>query len=210
MSYQKTELYFLVSLLAVMSVITFFIFEPFLYALLLALIFATVFSGVHKRVLGRIKGNHGLASLISTTFVLVVIVVPVTLLSIQIFDESTSLYSSVVENGGSAALSQATEEALRKSGVAPFLPAGSLDVSQYMKQGLSFLIQHLGTIFSNIAKILVGVFILFIALYYLFKDGHKLKKSVIALSPLSDVYDETIFSKLELAINSVAETANAG
>lgn len=203
MTYQKSELYFLLTLLAIMSVVTFFIFEPFLYALLLAFIFATVFSGVHKRVLGRIRGNHGLASLLTTTFVLVVIVTPVTFLSIQIFDEATSLYSSVVDNGGAAALSQVAEEALRKSGVAPFLPSGSLDISQYMKQGLSFLIEHLGTVFSNLAKILVGVFVLFIALYYLFKDGQKLKKSVIALSPLSDVYDETIFHKLELAINSV-------
>lgn len=203
MSYQKSELYFLVTLLAVMSVLTFFIFEPFLYALILALIFATVFSGIHRRILGRMRENHGLASLISTTFVLAVIVVPVTFLSLQIFDEATSLYTSVVENGGSAVVSQLAEESLRKSGVAPFLPAGSLDISQYMKQGLSFLIEHLGTVFSNIAKILVGVIVLFIALYYLFKDGHKFKKSVVSLSPLSDVYDETIFQKLELAINSV-------
>lgn len=203
MSYQKSELYFLVTLLAVMSVLTFFIFEPFLYALILALIFATVFSGIHRRILGRMRENHGLASLISTTFVLAVIVVPVTFLSLQIFDEATSLYTSVVENGGGAVVSQIAEEALRKSGIAPFLPAGSLDISQYMKQGLSFLIEHLGTVFSNIAKILVGVFVLFIALYYLFKDGHKFKKSVVSLSPLSDVYDETIFQKLELAINSV-------
>ena len=49
----------------------------------------------------------------------------------------------------------------------------------------------------------MGVFIFLVALYYLFKDGHKLKKAVVALSPLRDIYDETIFSKLALAINSV-------
>jgi len=203
MSYQKSELYFLVTLLVAMSVVTFFIFEPFLYALLLAIIFATVFEKTHKRVLGRMRENRGLASLISTTFVLLVIVVPITFLSIQIFDEATSLYTSVVSNGGGAVLSQVAEDTLRESGIAPYLPAGSLDVSQYMKQGLGFLIDHLGTVFSNIAKILVGVIVLFIALYYLFKDGHNLKKYVVSLSPLSDVYDETIFHKLELAINSV-------
>jgi len=85
----------------------------------------------------------------------------------------------------------------------PFLPVGSLDFEQYMEQGLSFLIEHLGTVFSNVAKIMVSIIVLFIALYYLFKDGHELRKSVVALSPLSDVYDETIFRKLELAINSV-------
>ena len=202
MSYQKSELYFLVTLLAGMFAITFFIFQPFLYALFLAVIFATVFAPVHKRVLALMRESHGLASLLTTAFVLVVIVVPVTFLSVQIFQEATSLYSSVVNDGGTIGLSRTLENALRNAGV-PFLPAGSLDISQYMKQGLSFLIQNLGTVFSNVAKIMVGIFVLLIALYFLFRDGQKFKSSVIALSPLQDMYDETIFRKLELAINSV-------
>ena len=203
MSYQKSELYFLVALLAGVGIVTFFIFEPFLYALILAVIFATVFAPVHKRVLSIMRKSHGLASLLTTAFVLVVIVVPITFLSTQIFQEATSLYSSVVNDGGASGLMSNLEEVARGT-LASFLPIGSLDFSQYIKQGLSFLIQHLGTVFSNVAKILVGVFVLFIALYYLFKDGQEFKKSVISLSPLSDVYDEIIFRKLELAINSVA------
>lgn len=202
MSYQKSELYFLVTLLAGVFGLTFFIFQPFLYALILAVIFATVFSPVHKRVLSAMRESYGLASLLTTAFILIVIVVPVTFLSIQIFQEATSLYSSVVDNGGAVGLSNIAEEALQNLGV-PFLPAGSLDFSQFVKQGLSWLIGHLGTVFSNVAKIMVGLFVLLIALYFLFKDGHNLKKSVIALSPLQDIYDETIFRKLELAINSV-------
>jgi len=202
MSYQKSELYFLITLLVGMSIITFFIFEPFLYALILGVIFATVFSPVHKRILSGLRENRGLAALVTTAFVLVVIVVPVTFLSTQIFQEATSLYSSLTDSGGTAGLLKSTEDVVRSIGI-PFLPAGSLDIAQYMEQGLSFLIEHLGTVFSNVAKIMVGIIVLFIALYYLFKDGHELRKSVIALSPLSDVYDETIFRKLELAINSV-------
>src|SRR3989344_2470656 len=202
MSYQKSELYFLITLLVGMSIITFFIFEPFLYALILGVIFATVFSPVHKRILSGLRENRGLAALVTTAFVLVVIVVPVTFLSTQIFQEATSLYSSLTDSGGTAGLLKSTEDVVRSIGI-PFLPAGSFDIGQYMEQGLSFLIEHLGTVFSNVAKIIVGIIVLFIALYYLFKDGRELRKSVIALSPLSDVYDETIFRKLELAINSV-------
>ena len=50
---------------------------------------------------------------------------------------------------------------------------------------------------------MVGIFIFLIAIYYLFKDGHKLKTAIIILSPLQDIHDETIFDKLALAINSV-------
>mgnify|MGYP001572074651 FL=1 len=49
----------------------------------------------------------------------------------------------------------------------------------------------------------MGIFIFLVALYYLFKDGDKLKTAVVSLSPLQDIHDETIFNKLEVTINSV-------
>lgn len=202
MNYSKSELYFLLVLLAGMLVLTFFIFQPFLSALILAVIFSTTFAPVHKKVIAITRESHGLASLITTLLVLLVIVVPVTFLSIQIFKEATQLYSSLVDSGGITNLSRGTEDLVRSLGL-PALPAGSLDFSQYVKGGLNLLIQNLGIIFSNVAKIMVDVFILLVALYYLFKDGSKLRKFIVVLSPLKDVYDETIFRKLELAINSV-------
>lgn len=202
MSYQKSEFYFLISLIVVVGALAFFILQPFLYALILAVIFATVFAPVHKRILAITRGRSGVAAFLTTMFVLVVIVVPVTFLSIQIFQEATQLYSSLADNGGKIGISSGIEEAVRGLGI-PFLPTATFDFSQYMKQGLGWIIQNLGTVFSNVAKIMVDIFVLLIALYYLFKDGSKLKNAVVVLSPLQDVYDEAIFHKLKLAINSV-------
>lgn len=202
MSYQKSELYFLFALLAGTGIVAFFIFQPFLYALILAVIFATAFAPVHRRILSVSFGSDGFAAFLTTIFVLVVIVVPVTFLSIQIFKEATQLYSSLADNGGTIVLLRGVEESVRGLGL-PFFPTESIDFSQYMKQALGFLIQNLGTVFSNIAKVVIDLVVLLVVLYFLFKDGGKLKKSVIAMSPLQDVHDETIFRKLELAINSV-------
>jgi len=202
MSYQKSELYFLFALLAGVSVIAFFIFQPFLSALILAVIFATVFAPIHKRISTLVRGTRGLSALLATMFVLIVTVVPVTILSTLIFNQATELYSSMVSGGGVSGLSLASETVMHKLGI-NFLPVDSVDLGRYMKQGLGFLVQNLGTIFSNIAKIMVDIFILLLALYYLFRDGDKLKKAVLVLSPLHDTHDETIFHKLELAINSV-------
>ncbi len=201
MNYQKSELYFIFTLLAGAGVLTFLIFKPFLYALILAVIFATVFEPVHKRALVVTRDKSGLAALVTTISILVVIVVPVTFLGIQIFKESVQLYASLANNGGAAGLSRAIEGVAQSWGF--FLPAGSFDLGQYMQQGLSWLIQHIGTVFSNATKIMVGIFVLLIALFHLFKDGDKLKRSLIALSPLHDIHDQTIIRKLELAINSV-------
>ena len=193
MNHQKSELYFLLILLAGIFVLAFFIFKHFLYALILAMVFATVFEPFHKHALTITREKRGLSALIATISVLIVVIMPLILVGIQIFQEASGLYSSLTINGG------ATDLFKRFSSV----PIDSFDINQYLKQGLSWLLQHLGPLFGNLAKIVVSVFIFLVALYYLFKDGHKLKVAVIALSPLQDIHDETIFNKLALAINSV-------
>ena len=204
MNNQKSELYFLLVLLAGIFILTFFIFKPFFYALILAMVFATVFEPVHKRVLAITRERKSLAAFLATISVLIVVVVPITLLGIQIFQEATGLYSSLIENSGATDLSRGLGDTLNNLKKLSPVPIESVpDVSQYLKQGLGWLLQHLGSLFANIAKAIVGVFVFLVALYYLFKDGRKLKSAVVALSPLQDIHDETIFNKLALAINSV-------
>jgi len=193
MNHRKSELYFLLILLAGIFILTFFIFKPFLYALVLAMVFATVFEPVHKKALTITRERQGLAALLATTVVLTIVVMPIAFLSIQIFQEATQLYFSID-----------VEDVIQNLKRFFPVPMGfSVDVNQYLKQGLSWLLQHLGPLFANVAKVIIGVFVFLIALYYLFKDGQKLKKAVVALSPLQDIHDETIFNKLGLAINSV-------
>jgi predicted PurR-regulated permease PerM len=203
MNHQKTELNFLLILLLGIFALTFFIFRPFLYTLILALVFATVFEPVHKKTLS-LTGGSALAALLTTLSVLVVVVVPLTLLGVQIFQESTQLYGSLVVNGGATDFSREVSETLQ--GLTKFSPVPiefTIDVNQYVQQGLRWLLQHLGPLFASFAKVMVGIFIFLIALYYLFKDGRKLKAAVFALSPLQDIHDEIIYTKIILAINSV-------
>ena len=193
MNHQKSELYFLLILLVGIFILTFFIFKPFLYALVLAMVFTTVFEPVHKKALTITREKQGLAALLATVAVLIIVVAPITFLGIQIFQEATRLYSSID-----------VEDAVQN--LKRFFPIPiefSIDINQYVRQGLNWLLQHLGSLFSNVAKVMLGVFVFLVALYYLFKDGQKLKGAVIALSPLQDIHDKTIFSKLKLAINSV-------
>ncbi|OHA97733.1 MAG: hypothetical protein A3E32_00965 [Candidatus Zambryskibacteria bacterium RIFCSPHIGHO2_12_FULL_38_37] len=203
MKHSKTELYFLITLLSGIFILSFFIFKPFIFALILAIVFATVFDPIHKKALIITRERKGLAALLTTFFVLVVVVVPLIFLGIQIFQEATELYSFLIENSGEVDISSNASLAIQN--LTSFSPArvNSLDVNLYLKQGLNWLLQHLGPLFAGFAKVIISIFIFLFALYYLFKDGHKLKKTVIALSPLQDIHDETIFNKIAIAINSV-------
>jgi len=204
MNHQKSELYFLLVLLAGIFVLAFLIFKPFIYALVLAMVFATVFAPVHRRALVWCGGKNSLAALISTIIVLVVVIVPVTFVGAQIFTEASQLYTSLVNNGGASGLTRSISNTIEGlTGFSPVPIEFTSDINQYTQQGLSWLLEHLGLLFANIARAVISIFVFLVALYYIFKDGSKLKKAVVSLSPLQDIHDETIFSKLSLAVNSI-------
>jgi len=204
MKNQKSELYFVFFLLAVIFVLAFFIFQPFLYALILAIVFKTVFNGVNKKVLYITHQHKGLAAFLTTIFVILIVITPLTFLIIDIFKEATVLYSSLLSNGGLTNLSGFITNKLNNFGKFIHLPFGfSFSVNQYLKSGLDWIIQNLGSIFSNALGIVGNSLIFIFALYYLFKDGENLKESILKLSPLENTYNEKIFTKMGLAIKSV-------
>ena len=204
MNHSKTEFYFLLVFLLGIFAITFFIFKPFLFALILAIIFATVFEPVHKKILRIVRGRNAFAALLSSIAILTIVIVPLIFLGAQIFRETTQLYSSLVLSGGTTELSRSVNNALQSlTRFSPIPITFSVDVNHYVQQGIQWLLQNLGSLFASVTKILLDIFVFLIALYYSFKDGHKLKRAVIALSPLQDVHNERIFNKLAIAINSV-------
>lgn len=204
MNTRKPQFYYLMALLAGTLLLVFFIFRPFLNALIMAMVFAVVFQPVHQRVLGFTRKREGSAAIITTLFIITIILVPVILLGIQIFQEAQQLYSSIAGSGGKKIIHTTIKSMLadlRK--FFPVIRGIPIDVDLYLKEGLDWLIRHLGDVFSNFATMLMNMFIFIISLYYLLKDGHRLKKTFLSLSPLPDSDDEIIFNKLESSINSV-------
>ena len=204
MNDRKSQLYFLLIILAGTFILAFFIFRPFLYALALAMVFAIVLQPVYKKILNITYGRQGLSALITTLIVIAFIFTPLMFLGAQIFQESQQVYSSLIENGGGNAVINIFNDLL--DSFRNYFPARqefSLNIDQYLKQGLSWLIQHIGSILGSFAKMAVSSFIFLVALYYLLKDWHKFKTAVISLSPLANTDDEAVFQKLEMTINAV-------
>jgi len=206
MNTQKSQLYFLLAMLIGTIGLSVLVFRPFIFSLILAVVFAVVFRPVHLKI-QKITGSHeGFAALLTTITVIVVILVPLLLLGSQIFREASQIYGSLVSNGGKdqivTVLNSMVDE-LRK--YVPIRQDFSVNLTQYTKQVFAWLLQNAGSVFTNAATILVDSFVFTIALYYLFKDGHRLKDTVVALSPLADTDDQSVFVKLTRAINSVVK-----
>jgi predicted PurR-regulated permease PerM len=200
--------YFLMTLLAVSSVVTFFIFRPFIVVLVLAIVFAVVLQPLYRGVLRRMSALPGLAALITIIISVICILIPLTFITVQITDEAQHLYASISGGGGETYLNTVIKSVSDLAGqYAPGLALSGEDLSasvdQYVKDGLAWTVQNLGGAFGGIARLLLSLFIFLIALYYFLRDGDNLKRTVIDASPLADTEDNAVLTRLEQAINSV-------
>src|SRR3989344_2526996 len=204
MNNKTLQHYFLLTILSGVIILTFFILRPFIYVIILALMCATVFEPMHKKVLYLSRNNQGLAALATTIIIIIIILIPFIFLGIKVFGEVQQFYSFFANGNGKDAVISISNGLM--NGLQKYFPFGqniSIDSNQYVEQGLLWLLNHLAYIFGSVTKLLFNFFIFLIITYYALKDGPKIKKIIISVSPLADSDDEIIFKKIKIAINSV-------
>lgn len=190
-------------------IISFFIVQPFLLTIIMAGIFTITLHPLYKRILWLTRGHEVLASLITVFAALVCILLPLLALSTQIFSEAAQLYSSLAQGGGGKGLLISFIDGTGKTfesfmpGTGHFFEALSENVDVYLKQGLAWLVNHLGVVLSEVSTWVLDLFIFFVSLYYLLKDGQGVTKTILKLSPLDKADTAIIFERLHAAVNSV-------
>ncbi|MFA5022923.1 MAG: AI-2E family transporter [Candidatus Paceibacterota bacterium] len=200
----KPRFYFLLVLLSLSLILAFFVLRPFLYSLILAIVFSIIFQPLYQKILKGLGGKAWLASLLTIIVLIIFILVPITFLIIQVFQEAQSLYLSLAGGLGNQTLSDLWPSLSQKlSHISPLFNNLSLDFDQYLKNILSFLVQNLGVLFSNLARIFASLFVFLFAFFFLLKDGGQLKQKITQISPLSKEDDEAIVKKITRAINAV-------
>ncbi|MEK7163421.1 MAG: AI-2E family transporter [Patescibacteria group bacterium] len=200
MDTKKLQLYFFISLLIAIFIIVLALFRPFIAPVALALMTAIVVRPVDRWILARTKGRRTLAAVLTVLFVLVVILVPLSILIEQVAVESFSFYTAVRDRGLGDASSLA---AFVIEPIQNIYPTWNPDVGGYVKSVADSLVNNFGKIFSSTASIVLGLFIVLVTLFYILRDGRRIKKTIMNISPLADTYDEQIIDKIERAVNSV-------
>ncbi len=211
MNHKPFQTYFFFIFLAAVFGLAFLIFRSYFNSLVLAAALAIVFQPMYRRLVfllgggtvpGVKPGRESLASLLSLLIVLAIVVAPLVFLISLVFGEARGLYWRLIGDGSEVSLFRQLLLRLQFL-VTPLVSAENLEIKNYLRQILTWLISNLGALFSSLTEALVSLFVSFFALYYFFKDGYKLKTMLINYSPLSNQDDEQILNKLQLAVNSV-------
>ncbi len=199
----RLQLIFFIILTAGISAVAFFIFKPYIGPIFLAAIIAIVFHPFYKGLIKIFGGKNSLASFVAMFAVLAVILVPAIFIGLALFKEATAFYDHISSGqiGSEGFLNIATRFFEDKINI--FAPEFSIDLGEYLKNFASWIAGNLDSFFSSFFKILIGLLIMIISLFYFFKDGERIVKRLVAFSPLADSYDEQIMKRVGLAINSI-------
>ncbi len=205
----STQHYFLLALLLGVAWIAFLVVKPFFSPLALGAVFAVVLQPVYLRMLRRVR-SESLAALSTVAISILIVLIPVLFVSLQLLKEAQTLYGSLSETDTQRVFSQWI--IVHGPQINHYIPNASQslrEISQsldeYIRQGASWLVLNIGAAFSSIAALFLDLFLFFVTLYYLLRDGSRLKKYLVELSPLQDSDDEQIVRKLEIAVNSVVK-----
>ncbi len=209
---QTSELVFFYILLGVVGYFAFMIMQPYLTALFLAAVLAVMFLPLFRLFVRKMRGNRTAAALSTVFLVLAAVLIPVIYVGSLMFEEVLGIYNSLDQsNFDPAVLRQwfGQIEIVIQHVVPGF--HFQHDIYAYMigyLQGiLAWAGNNLSVFVSGLVGFLFEIFIIIIAMFFFYRDGEKLKEFAIKWSPLADTYDESIISKLDVAISSVIKGA---
>jgi len=200
------ELAFFFALFAVVGYFTYMILSPFFTALFLAGVFAIMFSPLFGWFTRKCNGDRTWGALVTVIVVLLVVLVPLSFVGFLMFEELQSIYKNF--NEGTTGL-QIIDLWMRtiEHIVQRFIPGFTMDIDafSYVRGLLAWAGQNFSVFFAGLFGFIFDIFLIIVAMFFLYRDGDKLKAFVLRWSPLADSYDESIIAKIELAVTSVVK-----
>ena len=204
MSQKTIQLSFFIALTLGLFMVSFFVFKPYLGIIFISSVLSIAFYPLYQKFLFWFKEREGLAAITTLLVIVVVIVIPIIFLSTSIFTEAVDLYNSIVFQDGAQKIVVYTDAISSKLGQTIFRESTfQINIEDYLKDTLSWIIGHFDSIFAVVFKGVLGFFLMLISIYYLLRNGHHIRESVIMWSPLPDHYDTEILTVLRSSVDAV-------
>ncbi len=200
MQLKNYNTYFFMLALLVISILAFFLFKPFLTAILMATVFAIVFNRPYNFFLKITGKRKPIASLLACLLVLLVIILPVFAVLGLMTNEASDIYKKVSaeENFYQKHVTASIDylksiPLLQDIGIEEMLSQEELSKS-LKNLSHSFLI-FIQKTYQNIAGFIIWIFVMFFTLYYFFIEGKKIANKIIFVSPLRDTHEKILLEK---------------
>lgn len=199
MQVRQLNVYFFFLLLIGAGVVVFFIFQPFLTAIVAAAILSILFKPTYRIITRFFRGNEVLGSFVTCLVVALMIVTPIIATLSLAVAEANNLYHTLTEEQGFEGLIQSTATYLNEKSPARFIfSEGTFDpnrVTEDIRRLGENAIGILQAAYQSVTHFIFWVFIMFFTLFYLFIDGEKAFRYLLRLSPLKNEHEKLLATK---------------
>ncbi|MEK9151369.1 MAG: AI-2E family transporter [Patescibacteria group bacterium] len=199
MELRSFNVYFFFLLLLAVGVVVFFIFQPFLTAIVAAAILTALFKAPYHTFEKWTRGHRGWSAFLTCLLVIVILVTPVFLVLSLAIGEANALYHTLGEESALERVINSTVESVQ---AIPYLniffDTQTLsqerildDIKQFSQNALGLL----QAAYQGITHFVFWVFVMFFTLFYFLIDGKRALRYLMQLSPLRDEHDKLLIKK---------------
>jgi predicted PurR-regulated permease PerM len=175
---------------------------PFWQILALAGIFAVLFYPIFLKIYKEFKSENFAAAL-TIVIVVAVALLPLWFIGQLLFNEIVDVYNKF----------RLGEFVFNRSEWVNMLPQSLSNVAHSLSNDINIFISKftggafnlVSGLLSNIASFFFSLFLLIFILFFFLRDGAKIKQLANELSPLSNVYDQALFEKIERAVGGIVK-----
>jgi len=179
--------------------------QPFVEVLLWAVVLVIVFYPVHKRILKRVS-NPGWAALISCLIVIITILVPLTLITFAIVRELKGFAQSLQGNVESILDPQSPVMGRVLGWLGQYVDIEQLRSGDFLATRL----QNFGSMVAGrtlgfvggAVGVVVEVFFVIFTMYYMFRDGERMRAAVRSMLPLEESKSKEILERTREVISA--------
>ena len=200
MESKRLELIVFSVLFVGLSVLTFFVFRPFLHVLVLAAVLSVLFHPLYTKLIGPFRGGRSVSTCLVVVIALVFLIIPVSFFGLQIFAQAQNFFS--LSQAGQGAYMQAIQDNVDTL-VQHVVPAFTFNITDSVKSSLGFLSDNFGGLLSQTTYISFQIFFLLFAFFFFVRDGERMLDRLVALSPFTHEQNREIMSSVSRTITSV-------
>lgn len=216
----------LITLLAYTAIVgglylLFIILNPFLQAIGWAIVIALATFPLHRRLRARLADRAGIAAGLMTAGVFLLLVVPMTVvlaLLVQDVSQAEKLLTAALKGGSGEGI----VDVLQHPAVAPWVAratelAGLADinlkaaVAKTVQSTLEWLVGSIGSVIKNLFVFLFQLFLVVVALFFVYRDGERAERAFWSAMPLSAAVKtrvrDTTASVVSAVVSGVLVTA---
>lgn len=207
-SFKKMRSVFFFGVIIALSISMIALFSPFFYPIFWAAVIAVMVYPAYKQLKDHIK-NENLALTSALLLVLVVIILPLILIATLLVAESLELYKQVNTSGIFTDVGNVSSK-LEGTFLEPLVQNIQEDWTTYAEsvtQELSsFLFESIKGITANTLTFIAQLFFMFYTLFYFLRDGDKMLKRLMHLSPLGNDYEFQLFDRFTSTVRATLKS----